>query len=164
MTPPTDLATRPQPAPAANGYPPVWELVIADVEELIATWPASGTDAAASAIVDDACIALLADMAARDALGRERYGTPLQPFNGRDALADLYQDLLDAIVYARQATIDADLAEDAHEIVDEIIYPDLIVMASMVRAMLSHRRVPGAPSSPAPDDAALPQPNTGRSA
>lgn len=51
---------------------------------------------------------VLADMQARDQLGRARYGTPLQPFNGRDALVDLYQELLDAAVYARQAIYERD--------------------------------------------------------
>ena len=45
---------------------------------------------------------VLADMAERRRVGIERYGTPLQPGNGRDALVDLYQELLDAVVYARQ--------------------------------------------------------------
>ena len=48
------------------------------------------------------------DMQARDDLGRKRYGTPLQPWNGRDALRDLYEELLDAAVYARQAIYERD--------------------------------------------------------
>ena len=43
-----------------------------------------------------------ADIAERDKLGRERYGTPLQAFNGRDALVDAYQEALDLVVYMRQ--------------------------------------------------------------
>lgn len=43
------------------------------------------------------------DMKARDAVGRERYGTPLQIHNGRDALVDAYQEALDLAVYLRQA-------------------------------------------------------------
>ena len=43
------------------------------------------------------------DMLARDRLGRERYSTPLQPMNGRDALVDAYQECLDLCVYLRQA-------------------------------------------------------------
>lgn len=46
---------------------------------------------------------VLADMAARDAEGRRKYGTPLQPGNGRDALVDAYQEALDLVVYLRQA-------------------------------------------------------------
>ena len=43
------------------------------------------------------------DMKERDNTGRERYGVPLQPFNGRDALVDAYQESLDLSVYLRQA-------------------------------------------------------------
>jgi hypothetical protein len=46
---------------------------------------------------------VIADMKARDAEGRRKYGTPLQPFNGRDALVDAYQEALDLVVYLRQA-------------------------------------------------------------
>ncbi len=51
---------------------------------------------------------VLADMAARDALGLERYGTRLQPGNGRDALADAYAEALDLAVYLRQALHERD--------------------------------------------------------
>jgi len=43
------------------------------------------------------------DIADRDQVGVERYGTRLQPFNGRDALIDAYQEALDLVVYLRQA-------------------------------------------------------------
>jgi hypothetical protein len=46
---------------------------------------------------------VMADMAARDAIGREKYGTPLQPHNGRNPLIDAYQESLDQTVYLRQA-------------------------------------------------------------
>ena len=42
------------------------------------------------------------DMLERDRIGRERYGTPLQAHNGRDALIDAYQEVLDLAVYLRQ--------------------------------------------------------------
>lgn len=42
---------------------------------------------------------MLTDMAERDRLGRERYGTPFQPFNGRRAAVDAYQEALDLAVY-----------------------------------------------------------------
>ena len=45
---------------------------------------------------------VIADMHARDATGRARYGTPLQAFNGRRALVDAYQEILDLAVYVRQ--------------------------------------------------------------
>lgn len=46
---------------------------------------------------------VVADMQARDQLGRERYGTPLQAHNGRDPLVDAYEEALDLAVYLRQA-------------------------------------------------------------
>lgn len=45
---------------------------------------------------------VIEDMRQRDNEGRKKYGTPLQTSNGRDALIDLYQELLDACVYTRQ--------------------------------------------------------------
>lgn len=51
---------------------------------------------------------VIADMEARDRVGRERYGTPLQPHNGRDALVDAYQEALDLVVYLRQAIHERD--------------------------------------------------------
>lgn len=46
---------------------------------------------------------VIADMRERDNVGRQRYGTPLQANNGRDALIDAYQEALDLVVYLRQA-------------------------------------------------------------
>ena len=46
---------------------------------------------------------VIEDMQERDRIGRERYGTPLQIHNGRDALVDAYQEALDLVVYLRQA-------------------------------------------------------------
>lgn len=51
---------------------------------------------------------VLEDMAERDRVGRARYGTPLQPHNGRDALADAYAEALDLAVYLRQALYERD--------------------------------------------------------
>ena len=46
---------------------------------------------------------VIADMRERDRIGRKRYGTPLQAHNGRDALQDAYEEILDTAVYLRQA-------------------------------------------------------------
>lgn len=48
------------------------------------------------------------DIAARREVGIQRYGTALQPHNGRDALRDLYEELLDACCYIKQAIIERD--------------------------------------------------------
>ena len=46
---------------------------------------------------------VIEDMHARDHVGRQRYGTPLQAHNGRDAMQDAYEEALDLAVYLRQA-------------------------------------------------------------
>jgi hypothetical protein len=53
------------------------------------------------------------DLIARERLGVERYGTPLQPHNGRDALRDAYEEALDLACYLRQALIERDGSSDA---------------------------------------------------
>ena len=50
---------------------------------------------------------VIEDMRARDRLGRKRYGTPLQAYNGRDALREAYDEALDLAVYLRQAIEEA---------------------------------------------------------
>lgn len=44
---------------------------------------------------------VIEDMKERDKDGREKYGTPLQPHNGRRSLVDAYQEILDLAVYLR---------------------------------------------------------------
>jgi hypothetical protein len=45
---------------------------------------------------------VIQDIEARKQVGIERYGTVLQPFNGRSALMDAYQEALDLCAYLRQ--------------------------------------------------------------
>ena len=42
------------------------------------------------------------DLTSRENYGIKEYGEPLTTFNGRDALVDAYQELLDLVVYLRQ--------------------------------------------------------------
>ena len=51
---------------------------------------------------------VIEDMAARDAVGRERYGVPLQAHNGRDMLRDAYEEALDLCCYLRGAMYERD--------------------------------------------------------
>jgi hypothetical protein len=51
---------------------------------------------------------VVADMQARKALGAQRYGVALQPFNGRDALRDAYEEALDLAMYLKQAIMERD--------------------------------------------------------
>lgn len=45
---------------------------------------------------------VIADMAERKQIGIGRYGVPLRPNNGRDALVDAYEEVLDLACYLRQ--------------------------------------------------------------
>ena len=51
---------------------------------------------------------LIKDILERKAKGMETYGTPLQPFNGRDGLQDLFEELLDAVQYLKQVIMERD--------------------------------------------------------
>lgn len=57
---------------------------------------------------------VIEDMKARDKLGRERYKTPLQPFNGRDSLQDAYEEVLDLAVYLRTSIYERDKSAAAN--------------------------------------------------
>lgn len=50
----------------------------------------------------DVCTLVKADLDARIELGAKRYLERLQTFNGRDAIMDAYQEILDLAVYLRQ--------------------------------------------------------------
>ena len=52
--------------------------------------------------------AVIADINARRDKGLQKYGTLLRTYNGRDALMDLYQELLDAVMYLRQFRLERD--------------------------------------------------------
>lgn len=45
---------------------------------------------------------VMEDLRVRAEVCSEDYGTHLQTFNGRDALIDLYQEMLDVLMYLRQ--------------------------------------------------------------
>lgn len=91
MTAPT-RANRPgdtQGMPTVNDEPYVHDVLVADLH---------------SRFIVHAPIReqVVADILRRKALGTERYGTPLQPHNGRSPLLDAYEEALDLAVYLRQ--------------------------------------------------------------
>jgi len=53
-------------------------------------------------IAADCLAGVLTDLERRSKEGEKKYGTQLHTNNGRDALIDFYQEILDAIVYIRQ--------------------------------------------------------------
>ena len=46
---------------------------------------------------------VMRDLESRALAGRDKYGTFLESHNGRDALMDAYQEVLDLAMYLRQA-------------------------------------------------------------
>jgi hypothetical protein len=68
------------------------------------------------------------DVEARIRLGEQKYGTRLKTHNGRDAMLDLYQEVLDGCNYARQLVI-----EDKD---DGMLFAQLVALAVLVKAKL----------------------------
>ena len=114
MTRDEGLST-PQPAPATNASRPLWELV--------------QEDAAIRFGFERGVDLLLRDMRERDAFGRAKYGTPLQAWNGRDALVDAYQEALDLCVYLRQQLAERAAPDDS----DRDLYLSALDMAFDLR-------------------------------
>ncbi len=110
----THAATA-EPSPLATGSQPIWPLVIADAEAL-------------------GCSRLIPDMQARDAFGRAKYGTPLTADNGRNHLADAYQEALDGVVYLRAAMVNgADVG---------LLYAEAMRVALRIRDAIDGREDP----------------------
>lgn len=126
-------AQRPgdQPPPTPNEHQAVWPKVIEAVKLAQERSTIAGDVELAARYAP-----VIADMEARDRLGRERYGTPLQPHNGRDVLQDLYEELLDACAYAMQATLEMRPGGD-----DEVraIFLSALQSAGTVRLMMIDR-------------------------
>jgi hypothetical protein len=57
--------------------------------------------------------AVIADIEARRELGIQRYGTALQPNNGRDMLLDAYDEAIDLAIYLKGAIVERDLREQS---------------------------------------------------
>lgn len=67
---------------------------------------------------------VIADIERRRELGIARYGTALQPDNGRNADLDLYEELLDAAMYAKQRLVEKarHTTADAGPVVGDDLY------------------------------------------
>lgn len=53
---------------------------------------------------------VIQDIEERRQVGISRYGTALQPNNGRDALRDAYEEAIDLSMYLKQLMVERDLA------------------------------------------------------
>lgn len=125
-----------QPKPTPNDQPPLWPMVIkgwqSSIDQLKAKIDESvlagngGHEALLATVylanmIQVASVARLMgrtleqvaeDMLARHDFGTKKYGTSLQPHNGRDALKDAYDELLDGSVYLRQKLFELGYKED----------------------------------------------------
>jgi hypothetical protein len=72
-----------------------------------------------------------ADIAERERVGIERYGTPLQPHNGRCMIRDAYDENLDLVTYLRGA-----IAEQGETDELVLVYDRAINLAIQLRGML----------------------------
>lgn len=93
------------------------------------------------------------DIHERAEMGKQKYGTLLKPFNGRNALNDLYQEVLDAIVYMRQALYEDSYGKQADDGVYsnpilEDIYQELINIAATIKYENEQASSEALPESP----------------
>jgi hypothetical protein len=86
------------------------------------------------------------DLMARKQLGLDRYKSLLQAHNNRDALRDLHEELLDALVYCRQWLEENDgdgLRWPAGEVIRSL-YRSLMTHVLTVRSVMDARAAAGA--------------------
>lgn len=90
---------------------------------------------------------VIRDMEARREAGIERYGTPLQARNGRDALVDAYQEALDLVVYLRQVIVERAEESRLRAGVEGVVRTYLLPQAASAQYIQA--------DAPAPTDGAL---------
>lgn len=73
------------------------------------------------------------DTEARIRLGEQKYGTRLKANNGRDAMLDLYQEVLDGINYSKQLVIEN---KD-----DDTFFRTLVDLAILIKGKLDNPAV-----------------------
>lgn len=84
--------------------------------------------------------AIIALMQQRKALGLARYGSTLQPHNGRDTGRDLIEELADGIVYARTLQVElSDLEEALVDLVRAVALGETRDAWSRAKELLARR-------------------------
>ena len=119
-------ASKPQPAPQNQDGPALWPMIISEL---------------GSSELDRL---MAVDMIARHNFGVKKYKVPLVASNGRDHLADAYQEFLDAVVYLR-----ASIEQSLNKRVDETntselarlhqLYVDALDSAKEIRELILAR-------------------------
>ena len=122
---PENRAALKEPPPVKNNKPFIQNVVIDDIRR---EYPFHGT-------APD----VIADLQARKAYGLKKYGTLLQPFNGRDAAMDAYQEALDLVVYLRQ------MLEERRTASTEVLYYQAMDIAVQLRNQMGVASAQGFP-------------------
>ncbi|HET8689283.1 MAG TPA: hypothetical protein VFM18_21945 [Methanosarcina sp.] len=116
-----------QPVPVANNHPAIWDLVVDDFKndfkiesaedflykEAVGLALAIKGRILGSPELNDILTSALEDVKSRNEFGIKKYGIPLQPFNGRNALQDAYEEVLDLVAYVRQVKYERDNASNS---------------------------------------------------
>jgi len=103
---------------------------------------------------------ILADVQARTEYGLQKYGVPLRPYDGADAIKEAYQEALDGAVYLTQALMELSITPIGTERTDvtdssptwavgvalSSLLVTQIMMLSSLRSVLNCRDMPGHPS------------------
>ena len=113
-----------QPQPIKNNLPAVWDLVVDDLNHI--------TGVSANQVLR----LVEQDMKDRDSEGLKRYGTRLQPCNGRNALTDAYQEALDLVVYLRQAIYEKENTTKNSATTLWLIYKEQLRLITMFRGIM----------------------------
>jgi len=126
MVPASGVYTKAQPMPKNSDDRALWPLIISELGE-------SETDRLVAV-----------DMQQRHEFGVAKYGVPLVASNGRDHLADAYQEALDCVVYLR-AAIESHLARTLEDTnTKELarthqLYVDALDAAKEIRELIRER-------------------------
>lgn len=129
---PMNPAATPEPKPVKNNHPAIADVVASDLL-------ASGH------------VEIAADVMARKEFGLNKYGTALQPMNGRDQLNDLYQEILDGTKYAANAILENRIRKADFNPELEKIYKDCKDLLIRVYSFKNARKSPdgcAGPSTP----------------
>lgn len=101
------------------------------------TLPTPGKEDVAPFIIEDLRkrgplgLQIIDDLQARTAAGIVTYGTPLQTHNGRNALRDLYEELVDALQYSKQVDL-----EGPHSFPYSSVYWEVMALVLDVRSQM----------------------------
>ncbi len=120
-----------QPMPTPNDGPSIQSLVRDDITSL-------------PAYPEPLRALVLDDITAREQVGVARYGVALQAHNGRDYLRDLYEEILDGTLYARQGIAETTEPGDALEQLQSV-YGALLHELGRVRLLIDNRTTEEAP-------------------